>query len=256
LQNIQTNLNQYLKASNVLTLATLKETKYLIAQADLQLKLYQNKSIAIDLLTTAEKTASTIPNFDATTINQAITNDISAINNFNYIDIATLLAKIHSLSMQIDALPLVNTKLDEHSETAPKKIMASESTQSSAWVKFWNNTLEQLQTIIIIRKQDVPLQPILSQTQQLFTRQDIELTLQQASWAVISHQDQVYQTSLKKVTDLLVTYFSYNLDATKELAEKIKDLQSTNIALQSPPLSSLPVITAKIEQEQVIDENK
>jgi uroporphyrin-3 C-methyltransferase len=254
LKNIQTNITQYLNAANALTLSTLKEAQYLINQADLQLKLYQNKSIAINLLTTAEKNISTIPNFDASTINQAIANDITAINNFNYVDETALLEKISSLATQIDSLSLVNTKLD----TQPQNLKTPDTTPEpqKTWGKFWQNTLEKLQSIIIIRKHDAPLQPILSQTQQLFTRQHIELTLQQASWAVLHHQNSVYQYSLKKANDLLIAYFAYNLDAVKELTAQIKALQTINITTQSPTLSSLRAINTKIDQEQVIDETK
>lgn len=208
------------------------EAKYLVDLANYQMTFIKDVPAAISLLQTADQQIASINDPSLTPIRQLTANYIANLQAIPKIDYAGLLIRITALQTQVNRLPTLGlpkaTVMDsnEDNQTSPLRRAIHDS-----WVT--------LQKIIVIRKDDIGIQPLLSPEQQTYLQQNLQLILQQAQWAALRNQQDVYMGSLKQAYTWILRYFAKNNPATQAYLKALNDLMQINVQPQLPDLSPL-----------------
>lgn len=237
-QNLITNL-QDMSKGNVATWR-MAEVKYLVQLAYYHLTFTRDIPAALALLQSAEQRVAQINDPNLLSIRQLIANNIAALQAVPKIDLAGLLTRITALQMQATKLPTIG--LPRATETAVEEDTDVKS--ASPLRKAIHDSWVTLQKIVVIRHQDKPIQPLLSPEQQAYLQQNLQLILQQAQWAALRGQGDVYQNSLIQARKWIENYFAKSLPATQAFVQAITDLQKINV---QPSLPDLGPMTRKIQ---------
>jgi uroporphyrin-3 C-methyltransferase len=215
----------------------LAEVSYLSKLALYNLMYENNPVLAGKLLETADQRllAANSPGLQA--IRQAIANNIVLLNGLPKIDTGGLIARINALSQQIENIPLIPSQLpQDHQNTLTQ---TSPSPQMSLWQRLWNGFLQTLKEMLIIRRHQSPVEPLITTEQRNFLIQNIQLKLSLAQWAILHQQTEIYQQSLQEVYTWISRYFLQNASTTQAMLQSIKELQRMNVKPNLPNLEDI-----------------
>lgn len=214
---------------------TLAEVDYLLRLANYQLIYSQNVATASVLLQAADKHLAGLSDPNLNRIRILLAQALADLQAVPKVDVAGLLARIHVLQMQATKLPvLVSTVAIE-----PKNVSLVEATVKSSWQSMLDKSWENLQKLVVIRRHQQPVTPLLSQEQQAYLQQNLQLLLQQAQWAVLQRHEVVYQNSLQQAEQWTRLYFVSNTSVTQAMLQAIGELQKINVQPLLPDISNV-----------------
>lgn len=232
-----TNLQQ-LSTGNV-AVWRFAEAKYLVQLANYHLTFTRDVPAALALLQTAEQRIAAINDPTLLHIRQLIANSIVELQAVPRIDLAGLLTRITALQMQTIRLPAIGLPPIEQQEENKQEL------SGSPLRKAINDSWVTLQKIVVIRQRDQQIEPLLSPEQQMYLQQNLQLILQQAQWAALRGQEEVYQSSLTQAQKWVENHFAGNLPATQAFVRAIVDLKKIHV---QPPLPDLAPLALAVQQ--------
>jgi len=206
---------------------TLLTIEHLIQMANVTLVVSEDHKTALNILMLAKQYAVD-PRF--TTLNQAITKDISALQAITKIDTADLITRLDLINQQITNLSLLPNTLTE--QTALKKLEAKPI--APYWKTILINIKEALKELVIVRYNAA--EPLPATEQLVVARLNLQAKVLQAEWAVLHHNNKLYQSCLIQISELLTHNFALNPKAIQPILNSIKALTSINL-----PSSNLAV---------------
>lgn len=245
-QQIQTSLNDVI-ANNAAnnTTWTLVQVSHLFQLATLNLQYGHNIPAAIALLQNANQQLITLNSADLVSLQQALANNISALQAVPAVNIIDLLTKLTALSAQIPQLPLVNLQLINTNTSSELIKINPHEKWYIRWRQMLFNSWIEFKKMIVIRHQTTDTAPLMSPPQQAILVKNIQFTLGQAQWAILHNNNQVYQFSLNQAVQAVKQYFAQDASVTKAVLNNIATLQKINI---NPPLPDLSATQQMLNQ--------
>lgn len=185
-------------------------------------------------------------------IRQAIAKDSAQINAAPTVDITGILS-------QLDAIQDVAASLEPKNPFKTHKVDASTNSTkatSPTWRDRIQDTLDQLKKLVIVRHNDAALLPMLTPAYDVVMRETIRLNLQEAQWAVLQHNQTVYELALKQAMNNITNTFGADSSSAQALVKQLSTLQETKlITPKIIPEESLKLLNQLIESKQTL-ENK
>jgi uncharacterized protein HemX len=125
------------------------------------------------------------------------------------------------------------TKAEKKSE---KDVAKTDTSKTDKWYnRAWHH-LSGIKDLIIIRKNDPDIKPLLDTEQQVLIKSTIQSKLLLAEYAAIEHNNTLYQKHLATVEKWIKKYFFDSVDRESLLAQ-LKILQGTNISPKIPDIN-------------------
>ncbi len=240
IQTLQAAFNRLQAAnSGYETDIALQQVDRYLSQANLSLTFNHDILGAIVLLQTADQRLNTIPDAQVIPLRQAINSAIVKLQAIPNIDYVGTLTKLTALRDQAATIPLFSINTKTQIFQAATVTSAASPRLQGTWEKAWVTTLQTLKTLVVIRNRHEEITPLVTQKQEQFLRQNLQLILQQAQWAVLQHEQAIYQYSLTQASEWIQHYFADNDQATIALQANISQLQKINLAPSTPNLNAL-----------------
>lgn len=147
-------------------------------------------------------------------IRQAIAKDIAQIQAIPAVDIAGLLSQLDAAQNSINNLSI---PLPENESKSTLDQSQTSSNNSSTWSTHLQESMNILGKLVVIRRHDQEVKPLLSPLLEAALKENLRLNLQEAQWAVLNHDTFVYQLVLKQAINTLKTNFNENTQNTASL---------------------------------------
>ena len=242
LSQLQNFIEQKFSANdNAILLANVNQ---LIQLAQYNLVYFHDTDNALSALTLADKQLSTIisPDIRLENLHQLLAQYLTNLKALPHIDFTTTLAQIQTLKMQITQLPLLPTS----NSAMPNPEVATNSLSENKWIRMLQNSLDSFRQLIVIRRLNKPIEPLLPEREQLYLQHNLTLLLQQVQWALIHHEAIIYQSSLLEIQENIKDHFASNSPITQTVMQSITqlkqiDLQTSSIDL-GPLLEAISII--------------
>lgn len=237
ISQLQNFIEQKFSANdNAILLANVNQ---LIQLAQYNLVYFHDTDNALSALTLADKQLSAIisPDIRLENLHQLLTQYLTNLKGLPHIELATTLAQIQTLKIQIAQLPLLPTP-----NPAPKGDVAASNLSENKWLRILQNSLGSFRQLIVIRRLNKPIEPLLPEREQQYLQYNLVLLLQQAQWALIHHEATIYQSSLQEIQENIKDHFSPSSPITQTVMQSITQLKQ--IELQTPPLDLTPLLEA------------
>lgn len=158
-------------------------------------------------------------------IRQEISREIALIQSTPTIDIAGLLSQLDA------AQHLVATQQPKNPFTPPKSTPSADKNTASpsTWREHLQSSLHLLEKLVVIRHHNDAIQSMLTPEYNSIVRENIQLNLQEAQWAVLQKNQTVYQLTLTQAIDKINQLFDQNAPATQALVKQLRELQTTQL---------------------------
>ena len=216
---------------------TIEKMAYLIQLAHFYLTIESNTTAAMSLLKIVKQQLQSVSSSAMVPLKQAIDQDITALSAvlqihmpelFEQLD--RLISNINSLSMQLQ--PIFPVLLPT---------VVPESKKKTIWKKIKRSVAKNFNNLFIIHRMNQAVSPLIPSKEILFLKENLQLKLEQAKWAVLNCEPMIYQHSLKTAIQWLSNY-NHNQPETDAIIKKIQALIIIDIRPQITSLHSLPVV--------------
>lgn len=211
----------------------LMQAYYLTQLAYYHLQIEQSPSVAKKILQAAVLTIEPLNAPQYVTIKQLFSNKIIELQATPDIPYQTLLEKINAIDTLIDKMPISPTQKStpQKPETKKQKHHKKHSFKEKAWAE--------LKSLIIIRRHDQPVAPLLPEQEQVYLLQNIHLLLHQAQWAILNRQPTIFNETIKKIISIVSQHYVVDNAIVNAVLLNLGQLQTINLTPNMPDLTPL-----------------
>lgn len=224
LQKQQTNtkdLNQVITA------------QFLVKLAQVRANVENDSSQALSLLQMAAQEIKNLPDPRLEPVRQAIAADMANLQSAPQINKTELYARLTTLNDQIDKIPL------------PSKLEAKPVTTTTQPLPWWkrglHETWQALKQIVVVRHNTEGVPPFSSPDQKQFFYLNSHASIEQAIWALLRNNEDIYRSSLQQTANWIAKYAVTSDQMTQTILKNLNDLMAINIH------SDLPKLNASLE---------
>ena len=219
----------------------LDEVLSLVTLANLHVQWRQDANTAVTLLRFADDTLRDIADPRFTDLRQRIAKQIAALSETPTVDKIGLLSRLSAVQSRAVNFPLQGDQQPKvMSATSSQTASTHEpSDHTSRWRQALQTSWAGISRVLVIRRRETPLQPMLAPSERRLLNQQMQLVLQQAQWAVIQAEPAVFTHSLQRANELLKMHYDSETAVVKTTLTELNNLLSVNIAPELPDLTSL-----------------
>ena len=256
LQNKIDNLNKDLQTA--LSQRLYQNQDWLILKARYFLELAQinahwsdNFNTTIELLNQGDKLLQSINSPKILPIREAIAKEIAMLKAIPTIDLPGILSQLDAAQTSVG-----NLNLQSNTNEAPliNESETQHSVRSSSWHNNLANSISLLKKLVVIRRNDEDIKPLMSPLYIAILKENIRLNLQEAQWAVLNNNSDVYQLALKQAILNIQRAFSKQDSNTAALLTQLGDLQAIRLSQEKPaPGPALPLLNQLIDSKESSD---
>ncbi|WP_165481229.1 uroporphyrinogen-III C-methyltransferase [Legionella jordanis] len=238
--NAQTALRQ---ASNQKEDWLLLKARYYLELAQINSHWSGDHQVSIAMLQGADTLLSNLNDQPLFTIRQAIAQEVAQLKALPRVDVTGLLSQLDAAEDSLANLPL------KQPLNQPMKANQTKNS-SSAWREQLRESLNSLEQLIVIRRHDENIQPLLSPIQLSLLQESIRLYLEEAQWAVLQNNNEIYQFALEQAIKNIKRGFDEQAAATQALLQQLQHLKQKQLFVSKAKLDkALPLLNQYIEDK-------
>lgn len=231
----------------------LAESEYLLRVANQRLLIEKDIRGALAALQAADEVLRDTDDIGVYPVREQLAREILSLRSVTEVDRT-------GLYLQLEALRESVTQLTDESlirERAPGFTGLSAANAGSAdtasgqdqtlWRRGWQSLRDGLANVIVVRRMDTPVQPLMSPEQSAWARLNLQLMLEQAELAVLRGHPVLYQQALGKASDALNTWYDQSDERVEGLRSGIEELRERDIDPVLPDISqSLSLLKGRL----------
>jgi uroporphyrin-III C-methyltransferase len=180
-------------------------------------------------------------------VRQIIAKELLQLKEASSLDVPGLLSQLDAIQNSISQLnnqSLSFNPVIEDTKTSPSA--------DSSWRTRIQYSLSMLKKLVVVRRNDEEIQPLLSPTYESLLKESIRLNIQEAQWAIINNNPTVYRFALNQALATIKRAFNEHLSNTTAIINQLTNLQKINLIQEKLKVGqALPLINQLIEQKQL-----
>ncbi len=224
----------------------LQKARYYLELAQISAQWSNNLQTTTALLQQADALLANIHDQRVLNIRQVISKEITTIQAIPTIDAAGILSQLEAAGDAISNLtlsPPVRHANKKNTSTTNKK-------STSTWREGFRESISLLANLVVVRHRNEDIPPLASPAYESIRREEIRLNLQEAAWAVLQHNEPIYQLSLTAALNTIKRSFAPDAHGTHALVQQLQSLLNIPLTQQKPILEqSLPLLNQLIESK-------
>ncbi|WP_419812291.1 uroporphyrinogen-III C-methyltransferase [Bacterioplanoides sp.] len=225
----------------------LAEAEYLLRLANQRLQLERDWSGAVSMLTAADNVLLETRNPRMNSVRAEIARELLALRAVPAIDNVGAITRLQALQQQVTSLPWMPEKLiQEPASQQPVEVL-----EQQVWYwQLWHHISSSISDMVRIRTRNEPIAAPLTPDQQYYLQQNMHLMLEQAQVALLREQTDLYQHSLKRISEWLDEYLMIDDERTRAARASLTELQGWDVNPQVPDISSSLLTLQKLVEQQ------
>lgn len=227
----------------------LAEVEYLLRIANQRLQLQRDVATAMAALQSADARLRELSDPGLTEVRQRIASELSELRATPRPDLDGMALQLNSLSEQVAQLPVKAARAPARTTTA----QAAPVLEAEDWRQGLGRAWEALKRLVVIRRRDEPIAPLLGPEQEFAVREGLRLQLNGARLALLRQDPQLYDTSLQSAQEWLNRYFVTDDAATGAMADSLEQLGSRPVRVELPDISASLRLLRDIMTQRGVD---
>lgn len=220
---------------------TLAEVQYLLQVASLRVQLERDVPTAIAALTSADQRLQALADPGFTGVREEIARELAALQGATLPDLPGIGLTLDTLAADVHKLPLKDAQIRASADAQAVDATAP-ATAESGWMQttrqILRNVWEALRSLVVVRRNDVPIGPLLAPEQQFFLYENLRLQLATARLAALQGEAATYRSSLKTAGAWLDTHFDAQAAQVAAARGELERLAALDIRPALPDLST------------------
>ncbi len=223
----------------------LAEAEHLLRLASLRLSALQDINSAKVLVQGADEILRDQDDPAAFAAREELAKSLAALRSLAALDRTGLFLQLGALRAQAAQL---SASTPMFASTGEQLGLAAEGDGSSLWAQWWEKISRYIR---IDFNADQNIRPLLAGQSLTQVRLALTLALEQAQWAALNGQPEVYQQALKQARGVLESHFNQDNPDSQALLARIDELSSQPVAVEMPDLApALSAVQAYLQQRQ------
>lgn len=238
----------------------LAEIEQVISTASQQLQLAGNVQGALIALQNADARLARSDTPQFVVVRRAIGHDIQRLKALPSLDLTGVALRLDSVISQIDTMPLLADEKPALPVSEPKnRALPATTTKAknsktpaaaepaatnewwpvakAGWESWTAEMWSEIQQLIRVRSVESSDALLLSPTQEYYARENLKLRLLNARMALLSRNESAFRSDMVASQDSIAKYFDTRAKQTQTAQAMLKQVQSSNLAIEMPTLS-------------------
>lgn len=228
---------------------TLAEVQYLLQVASLRVQLERDVTTAIAALTSADQRLQALADPGFTGVREEIARELAALQAVALPDLPGIALTLDTLAGEVGKLPLKDAQV--RAAAGESAAVAAEA-QGNWWQRtqqVLGNIWDALRSLVVVRRNDAPIGPLLAPEQQFFLYENLRLQLATARMAALRGEMDIYRSSLKTAASWLDTHFDAQAAQVAAARGELERLAALDIRPALPDVSvSLRLLREQMQQ--------
>jgi uroporphyrin-3 C-methyltransferase len=212
----------------------LAEAEYFLQLANQRLLLGGDPRTALEQLVAADDIIRHVQDSGLLPARAALAKDIAALKALELVDTEGLYLALEAVSEQAQELHLIEPVTVQEQAPDQPDTTASLGERLQYGLRA---ALRKLDDLVQIRRRDEPYKPLLAPQYEAALQQNIKLAFEQAQVALLLSNQKLYEHSLNKARESLLTYYTVDEHATQIVAQAIAELTAKQVAMKLPDIS-------------------
>lgn len=214
----------------------LAEAQYLLRLASLRLLAVQDVSAARELLTTVDGILKSMPDSGLYGVREQLAQYQAELEALPELDRPGVFLRLAALRDQVERLVLLPVP-----EFDPDEVTTEEEYEDRLQRRDrWDRVLMRLERYVRVDFQrGKVITPLLDEAEMQRVQRTLQLTLEQAQWAALRGEEQVYQASLQRAEKMLQQYFELKNPKVQGMQKQLQALHDEAVSLNPPELAPL-----------------
>jgi uroporphyrin-3 C-methyltransferase len=212
----------------------LAEAEYFLQLANQRLLLGGDPRTALEQLVAADDIIRHVQDSGLLPARAALAKDIAALKALELVDTEGLYLALEAVAEQAQELHLIQPV------TVQQQLPDEPDTAASLGERLQHGlraALRKLDDLVQIRRRDEPYKPLLAPQYEAALQQNVKLAFEQAQVALLLRNQKLYEHSLNKARQALLTYYTVDEHATQIVAQAIAELSAKQVAMKLPDIS-------------------
>jgi len=224
----------------------LAEAEYLLRIANQRLLIEKDFKGALAALRSADEVLTETDDVGVYPVREQLAKEILALRGITgvdrtglYLQLEAAIASVHELtdSSLAGNSPVTPTNSDD----------AEEEATGNPLQRAWQQTRETLSDVIVVRRMDTKIKPLMSPDQSAYARLNMQLMLEEAELAVLRGYQTLYDRALTKAVNALTDWYDGSDEHIRALKASLEELQGKAIDPELPDISqSLALLKTRI----------
>ncbi len=240
-RQIDHNARELLEAGNrTRTDWLLAEAEYLLRIANQRLMIEKDIRGAMSALEAADEVLTESDDIGVYPVRQQLAREILALKGLTGVDrtglYLTLEAAINSIHQLTDQA-LISENAPGFVVSAAEGESAGTGEEPGAVVQAWNKVKATLMQVVVVRRMDEPVKPLLSPDQSAYARLNLQLMLEEAEMAVLRGNQPLYERALTKARTTIDDWYNASNPRVTALSDTLAELAGKNVDPELPDIS-------------------
>lgn len=240
-RQIDHNARELLEAGNrTRTDWLLAEAEYLLRIANQRLMIEKDIRGAMSALEAADEVLTESDDIGVYPVRQQLAREILALKGLTGVDrtglYLTLEAAIDSIHQLTDQA-LISENAPGFVVNAAQGENAGTDEEPGAVAQAWNKVKATLMQVVVVRRMDEPVKPLLSPDQSAYARLNLQLMLEEAEMAVLRGNQPLYERALTKARTTIDDWYNASNPRVTALRDTLAELAGKNVDPELPDIS-------------------
>jgi len=240
-RQIDHNARELLEAGNrTRTDWLLAEAEYLLRIANQRLQIEKDIGGALSALKAADEVLAESDDIGVYPVRQQLARELLALKGIENVDRTGLYL---TLEASIDSVNQLTDQALIH-EAAPGFVAGDggatlEATEGGPGVlaQAWSQFTDTLSRVVVVRRLDEPVKPLLSPDQSAYARLNLQLMLEEAEMAVLRGNQALYERALAKARAAIQDWYNPENPRVGALTDTLAELAERNVDPDLPDIS-------------------
>ena len=214
----------------------LAEAQYLLRLASLRLLAVQDVDAARELLRTVDGILKSMPDSGLYGVRQQLAQYQAQLEGLPELDRPGIFLRLGALRDQVERLVLLPVPEFDPDEVSTEEEYADRLQRRDRW----DRVLMRLERYVRVDFQrGKVITPLLDEAEMQRVQRTLQLTLEQAQWAALRGESEVYQASLTQAEEILARYFELKNPQVQGMQKQLQALHEQAVSLNPPELAPL-----------------
>lgn len=214
----------------------LAEAEYLVRLASLRLIASQDVTSARELLTAVDGILRAQPDSGVFAVREQLAQFQGELRALPEIDRAGVFLRLAAMSEQVERLVALPVPVFDPEEVSVEEEYEDRLARRTRAER----VLMRLERYVRVDFQrGKVITPLLDEAELQRVQRTLQLTMEQAQWAALRGEQEVYETSLEQADSILRRYFEMENPQVQAMQGQIESLAEENVSLEPPDLSPL-----------------
>ncbi len=218
----------------------LAEAEYLLRIANQRLLIEKDIRGALSALEATDEVLTESDDIGVYPVRQQLAREILALKGITgvdrtglYLTLEAVIDSVHQLTDQA----LISEQAPGFIGSTPNEEGPEEGGEPSLLAKTWKKFKSTLMQVVVVRRLDESVKPLLSPDQSAYARLNLQLMLEEAEMAVLRGNQPLYERALAKAQAAVDDWYDGSNPRVSALNKTLAELQAHNVAPDLPDIS-------------------